>query len=465
MDNGLSIIKKFAGKKILIIGDVMLDTYLKGTVERVSAEAPIPIVNVEQEFHVLGGAGNVAANIVSLGGRATLFGFVGRDHSAHILRKICDKKNIEYSFQESERTIHKLRIIGNNQQLSRADFEIVKEKIFKKDFLQKLIKKAQEANMIIISDYAKGAITQQLMRALAPFRKKIIVDPKKNAKLYEGVFLIKPNEKEAFDMTGATTAEEAGKKLQSQLHANIILTRGKKGMTIFSDEITTIPTSAKEVFDVTGAGDTVSAVLAMALASGASLNEAAILANHAAGIKVEKAGTYAVNIHELQSKITQEESKILSIENLERVISDVKKKGRKIVWTNGVFDVLHIGHTNFLREAKKLGDILVVGLNSDASVKKIKGPTRPIQNERERAEIISSLECVDYVTIYPYETSENYLSIVKPHIYVKGGNFSVAMLQKDPEGKKVKQHGGEIKIIPLVDGKSTSQLLEKIKNK
>ncbi len=464
MEDKTSIVENFRGKRILVVGDLMLDTYLKGEVTRVSAEAPIPVVKVGQEFHVLGGAGNVAANVSSMGGKATLFSFVGEDYQSEIIHRLLREKHIEGYLDEDEKTIHKLRIIGNNQQLARADFEIVKDKKFSEETKMNLKQRAKEADVIIISDYAKGAITDDLLLTLADFKRKIIADPKpKNKNLYKGILLIKANEIEAFEITGLSDVEAAGKKIREEMQADVIITRGKNGMTLFSDQIINIPTYAKEVFDVTGAGDTALAALALAISSGASLHDAALIANHAAGVKVEKAGTYAVSDFEIISKMSEEEKKVVELDKLQRIVSDLKKKGRKIVWTNGCFDLLHVGHTRYLKEASKLGDVLVVGLNSDESTKQLKGPTRPIQTEQERAEILASLDFIDYILIFPETTVERYLALLQPNVFVKGSDYSIDRLLEHPEGKIVSSYGGEVKLIPHVAGKSTTNLVGKIK--
>jgi len=466
MFDELNVLNNFKEKKILVVGDIMLDTYFKGEVTRINVEAPVPIVKVEQEFHSLGGAGNVASNIVSLGGKATLFSFVGKDHQAEILRKLLDENKIESFLQEDEKTIQKIRVIGNDQQLARMDFERIYDKIFKEEIKHKLKEKAQEADLIIISDYDKGSINNNLISVLSEYKKKIIVDPKpKNKALFKEVLLVKTNEKEIFDMTALPNLDSAGKKLKEELQTNILVTRGKNGLVLFSEQIVYIPTYAKEVFDVTGAGDTVIAAIGLAIASGASLNQAAIIGNHAAGIKVEKAGTYAVSLSELISKFIKEEGKVLDLEKLQRIVTDLKKKRKITVWTNGCFDLLHVGHIRYLKEAKKLGDVLIVGINSDESVKILKGPTRPIQTEKERAEILSSLEFIDYVIIFPEITIEKYLSALKPDIYVKGGDYAPFYLESHIEGKAVKEYGGEIKTISLVEERSTTKILEDLKLK
>src|SRR3989344_1277277 len=226
MEDKNALVNGFRGKRILVIGDLMLDTYLKGEVTRISAEAPVPVVKVESEFHFLGGAGNVAANISAMGGKATLFSFVGDDYQSEIIHRLLREKHIEAYLDEDEKTIHKLRIIGNNQQLARADFEIIKDKKFTEETKANLKQRAKEADVIIISDYAKGTITEDLLLTLAEFKRKIIADPKpKNKALYKGILLIKANEIEAFEITGLSNTEEAGKKIREEMEADVIITR------------------------------------------------------------------------------------------------------------------------------------------------------------------------------------------------------------------------------------------------
>jgi D-beta-D-heptose 7-phosphate kinase / D-beta-D-heptose 1-phosphate adenosyltransferase len=467
MDRIESIISKFKEKKILVVGDVMLDTYLKGDVKRVSPEAPVPIVKIDGEYNTLGGAGNVASNLVSLGCKASLFSFAGNDFSGDILKGLLRKKGVESFIDKSNKTIQKIRIFGGNQQLARADRESIRERKFSGEIKRILSEKAAEADMIIVSDYSKGAVNEDLMNLLAGYMGKIIVDPKpKNKELYRGVFLITPNEKETIEMTSVQNVEDAGSKLKEDLKANILVTRGKKGMSLFSNKQIHIPTYAREVFNVTGAGDTAIATLALALASGASMNEAANLANHAAGITVEKQGTYSVSFSELLSRVQKEESKIVNIDKLRGIVKDFKKKSKKVVWTNGCFDLLHIGHTRYLREAKKLGDILVVGINSDSSVRELKGPDRPVQNESERAEVLSSLEFIDHIVIFPELNPERYLRELEPDIFAKGGDYDLEALKKHSEGKIVEGYGGQIITIPVdAEGASTSKIIDTIVSK
>ncbi len=461
MDKLEKILHNFKDRKVLIVGDIMLDTYLKGEVSRISAEAPSPILKVDNEYNLLGGAGNVASNIVSLGGKAILFSFIGDDTQGEILKRLLKEHGIESFLDKDDKTTQKIRIISGNQQLARADREETKEKTFSQEFKTDLEKKAVEADVIVISDYNKGAITRDLMDFLKQFQQKIIVDPKPiNKELYKDVFLITPNEKEIIEMTSVEDIEQAGNKLKEELRTNVLLTRGRNGMSLFSDKRVDIPTYAREVFNVVGAGDTAISALALAISSGASINEAAIIANYAAGITVEKEGTYSVSFSELASRILRRESKICDIEKLQRIVEDLKKKNKKIVWTNGCFDLLHIGHTRYLKEAKKLGDVLIVGINSDSSVRQLKGPTRPLQTESERAEILSSLDFVDYSIIFPELTVEKYLKELQPDFYVKGEDYSLESINQE-EKKAMESYNGQIKFVQYVEGKSSSSLIEK----
>ena len=297
----IEIIDKFKDKKILVIGDLILDHYAYGTVSRISPEAPVPIVHIKSEEYKLGGAANVAANIATLSGNITLIGLIGRDRKGKKVIDLCKKNKIKIFPEYFHRTIKKTRIIAENQQLVRID----EEQITNKDLNPRLIKKeAEKADIIIISDYAKGAISPNLMKLLTSLNKRIVVDPKpKNKSLYQGVYLITPKQKEATEMSSFENVYKAGEQLQRELNTNVIITKGKQGMSIFNNGIKDIPTFAKEVYDVTGAGDTVIATLSLALASGANLEESAILANHAAGIAVGKPGTARVYLEELKNEI------------------------------------------------------------------------------------------------------------------------------------------------------------------
>jgi D-beta-D-heptose 7-phosphate kinase/D-beta-D-heptose 1-phosphate adenosyltransferase len=444
----------------------MLDKYIYGDVDRISPEAPVPVVKMKNEIYELGGAANVAMNINSLGGQVFLMGYIGEDNSGRILKKRLEEKEINYYLPEVlEQTIQKTRVVGNNQQIVRIDREYNEEILneTEKGILFELLR--INPDVIIASDYAKGCLTNSLFSELKNLGKKIIVDPKpENMGNYLGVNLITPNLKEAREMSGIEGVEKIGRELQKRFSSNILLTKGKNGMSLFEeDKLIDIPTQAKEIYDVSGAGDTVVSVMGLGVACGLSLEESAFLANHAAGIAVSKTGTYHVSSIELKGVIELEYEKIKTLNELKLIREDCLRKNKKVVWTNGCFDFLHPGHTSYLKKARQLGDCLFVGLNNDESVRKLKGEKRPINNEKYRAEVLSSLECVDYVVIFPDLTVENCLKELKPDVFVKGGDYDVDKLNKN-ERRMVEDNKGEIKFIPIEENISTTEIIDKIKS-
>ena len=464
MDNLSELLKNFSNQKIIVIGDVMLDKTVVGDVSRISPEAPVSIINVNNEIYGLGGAANVAANVSSLNGNTSLFGFTGKDKAAEILLSLLKEKKIEPFLGENKMTTLKVRVKARNQQIVRMDYEDNSSKEFSKEILQKMQTKIKNSKIILISDYAKGAITPNLMKFLKLGDRRIIIDPKpKNISLYSSAYLITPNEKEALEMSGQKDVQSAGRYLKEKLDCNVLITRGKKGMFLFSEKEIEIPTFTKEVYDVEGAGDTVIATISLSLAAGASLEEAAIIANDAGGIAVSKLGTSQVKLGELERKLFGEEEKVKNFGELSKIVIDLRKKGRKIVWTNGCFDLMHTGHMRYLKEAKEKGDYLIVGLNSDSSARKIKGPPRPINSENERAEFISLLPWVDYVMIYQESHPVKYLLEFKPDVYVKGGDYTLDTINQS-ERRIVEGYGGRIEIINVETNNSTTKIIEKIKN-
>lgn len=462
MDNLSEVLKNFSAQKVMVVGDAMLDKTIVGDVSRISPEAPVPIISVQDEIYELGGAANVAANISSLGGDACLFGFTGKDESAEIFLSLLKEKGIKSFLDTNARTILKVRAIGRNQQLLRLDYEDTSPKEFSQKTLQAMQTEMTDSEIILISDYAKGAVTSNLMKFLKSFGKRIIIDPKpKNIHLYSGSYLIAPNEKEALEMSGQKDFQDAGRFLKEKLDCNVLITRGEKGVALFSHKDMNIPTYAQEVYDIVGAGDTSIAALSLSLASGASLEEATIISNHAAGIAVSKAGTSHVRLGELEKKIFGEEEKVKNFEDLSRVIDDLRRKGKKIAWTNGCFDILHLAHVRYLKKTREQGDYLIVGLNSDSSARRLKGLGRPINNEQDRAEVLS--EHVDYIIIFSEPDTTRYLSAFRPDVYVKGGDYAVNTINQD-ERKIVESYGGRIEIINVESDVSTTRIIEKIKN-
>ena len=455
-------------KKIVVIGDIILDEFVFGSVDRISPEAPIPILKVQEREFRLGGAANVANNIISLGGDCLLIGRVGKNKQTQIL---LDQKKIKHNLiiDNSWKSNKKTRFVCSNQQLLRVDEDDIYP-ITKKD-ISLIIDFIGDIDIIIISDYAKGVVTKELMDRLRKLNKIILVDPKiSKIELFNDVFLLKPNLEETkkvskINIDDEDELERAAKELQSDYNSSILITRGASGMSLFEKGKSPfhIPTQAREVYDVVGAGDTVIATIGLALASNKNLKDATILANYAAGIVVGKIGTSTVQFEELFSIINKDDKKIKSQKEIIEIVKDLRKKGKKIVFTNGCFDILHIGHTRLLKKAKNFGNILILGLNTDDSIKRIKGLSRPIINEKERAEVMSALECVDYITFFDENEPSKIISEIKPDVHVKGGDYNPNDYDNMPEAKIVHGYGGKVEIISISNGHSSSDIIEKIK--
>ena len=443
----------------------MLDQYVAGKVTRISPEAPVPVVKVDREWSTLGGAGNVAANMASLGGKATLIGLVGNDAAAGTILDSCTKVGIMSSvIRGFQPTIVKTRVVSG-QQIVRFDRE---EELIWTDgqlaeFSSKLEELIQESDIILLSDYAKGTLTDEVLKLVfesaSENGKRVLVDPKRaDWSAYAGAFLITPNLTE-LAMTEAgkgiknddNMVVNACQKLLGQFGVeHIVATRSSYGMTVVSDKkVLNIPTRALEVFDVSGAGDTVLAAFGMSLAEGKTVTESAFVANAAAGIVVSKRGTAVVNRSELETFLKGgfKEISRTAIDSFKQ-----KNTGRQVVFTNGCFDVLHQGHRKLLQEAKELGDLLVVGLNSDDSIKRLKGETRPINSVGHRVEALTALPFVDAVIVFEEDTPLELLQELRPDILVKGGDY----LPEEIVGRELVD---EVVVIPLVEGVSTTNLL------
>lgn len=463
-------LEQFPQAKILVIGDIMLDKFIWGDVTRVSPEAPVPVVHVKNETCAPGGAANAAMNVAALGAKCFLTGLTGDDASRDILLTLLRSKNINTDglHTHDHPTIQKVRIMGNNHQLVRYDYE---EKTSNEkeqaiiDYIKTII---NDIDIILVSDYAKGTITQRIMEELKKLNKEIIVDPKpEKFPIYKDVFLIKPNEKEAREMTdnnkqGEDAIYEIGSRLTEQSGAHILISRGKEGMSLFELDgaVTHVPARTREAHDVTGAGDTVVATIAVALATGATLKEAAILANHAAGIKVTKIGTVPVSKTELAAALRAGNNKLKTKETILEIVTELRKQNKKIVFTNGCFDLLHVGHTRLLQQAKTLGDVLVLAIDTDNSVTKLKGPTRPVMPQYERAEILSALDAVDYILFFESNELSEIIAEIKPDFLVKGGDYSKETVVGHDT---VEESGGSVVLIPLVAGKSTTSIIKRVK--
>ncbi|MDB4470692.1 bifunctional D-glycero-beta-D-manno-heptose-7-phosphate kinase/D-glycero-beta-D-manno-heptose 1-phosphate adenylyltransferase HldE [Deltaproteobacteria bacterium] len=475
------IFAKIANTKVLVVGDLILDKYIWGKTSRISPEAPVQVVEVERDELRLGGAGNVVNNLLSFGCQVSVASVVGADEDGQKLLDLLaqaevDIAGIQQSLQRT--TSRKSRVLASHQQMLRIDRESTEE-ISKQEqhlLLDYVSKQLPQVGAVLLSDYLKGVLVPELLQqiiALCSAEKiPVIVDPKGiDFSRYRGATLLTPNRREAEVATGIVinddaTLFKAGTALlnEQQLDA-LILTRSEEGMSLFSAEgsIEHLPTEAREVFDVSGAGDTVVAMIGAALAVGAELSVAARLANLAAGIAVGKLGTSTVTaveiINDYARRNRQSDNKILPRVELTVLLDSLRTEGKKVVFTNGCFDLLHAGHVKYLQQARNLGDLLVLGLNSDNSIRRLKGPKRPLLEEGERAQILAALDCIDYLTIFDEDTPLELLQQLRPQILVKGGDY----LPDEVVGKQlVESYGGRVELIQFVDGKSTSNIIDKV---
>jgi D-beta-D-heptose 7-phosphate kinase/D-beta-D-heptose 1-phosphate adenosyltransferase len=473
-----------AAPKILVIGDLILDEYIWGSVNRISPEAPVPILETKSEDLTLGGAANVANNLVVLGCDVTLVGAIGQDEKGNRLLELIEERKIhsEGIFRFVHRpTTSKMRIIAHNQQILRIDKEDnrpITEKTENK-IIQFLEKTLPQVDGVICSDYRKGILTEEVVRKLIhraqQLKKPVIVDPKSaDFSLYKGATILTPNQKEVegavpIKVNSEEDLARAAEYLLNLTKAEALLvTRGKDGMTLYQnrEKPVNIATEAREVYDVTGAGDTVVSVFAMTAFAGFGFEEAAWFSNMAASIVVAKVGTAVVTRNEinefLQEEMFRTSHTVLQNNDLKKIVDLAKSTGKTVVFTNGCFDIIHGGHIEFLEKAKALGDILILGLNSDESVRSIKGEGRPIKTQNERANILSALKYINYITIFDEKTPENLIRQIKPDILVKGDDYKV----DDVVGKEIVEgYGARVELIPIVKGLSTTNTVEQILEK
>jgi len=474
MENNQHEVKK---PNILVIGDLMIDHYLWGSTNRISPEAPVQVVDVKKETSVLGGAGNVVNNLVSLGAVVMVISVVGEDEVSHELTKMLEDIKVRHYLicDENRKTTKKSRIIASAQQIIRYDQESKEDISAESEALITvgLLQIIEQFDVILVSDYGKGVITDSLMAKInfcaSGTNTKVLVDPKgDDYTKYIGSYLLTPNKKEAqeatnIDITDNESLKVALKKLHNTASLQVpMITLSEDGIAILDEnnEVVIKPTVAREVFDVTGAGDTVLASLGYCLANGDDVVEAMEFANLAAGVVVGKIGSATATLEEIEeykSSLHKSsiESHIKTFEEIEKTVDRLKKQNKKIVFTNGCFDILHKGHVQYLDKAKSFGDVLILGLNSDASVSALKGPSRPINNEDDRGYILAALESVDYVVKFTDDTPLSLIKLVQPDVLVKGGDY---------EGKKVvgSEIAKELKLVQFVDGKSTTKTIEKI---
>tara|TARA_Y100000385_G_scaffold36565_1_gene34171 strand:- start:2315 stop:3760 length:1446 start_codon:yes stop_codon:yes gene_type:complete len=465
--------------RVLVVGDVMLDRYYHGETSRISPEAPVAVVNVQGQEDRPGGASNVALNLAALGAAATLVGVVGRDPTADSLRKRLAAAGVQCEFLESSNkpTITKLRVISKHQQLLRLDFEKEFDASDTSGLGDNVEKNLLNSQILVLSDYSKGTLTDPaaLIGLARQLNIPVIVDPKgTDFEKYRGATLITPNLPEFEAVVGVCSTEEEivdkGRGLMTSLQLeSILITRGENGMTLLRPTAPELhlPAKAQEVYDVTGAGDTVIAVLAAVIAvvntsSQQSLADATRIANLAAGLAVGKLGTAAISGPELRRAVRDEENSgkgVMSAAQLEATVRDAKFDGERIVFTNGCFDVIHAGHVGYLSEARQLGDRLVVAINGDSSVTRLKGMGRPINPVERRMAVLAGLEAVDWVVSFDSDTPESLLKALRPDTLVKGGDYAVAEVVG---GDFVKSYGGDVKVLNFIDDCSTSAIVDRI---
>ena len=466
--------------RIAVIGDVMLDRYFYGEVKRISPEAPVPVTKINKINSVLGGAANVAANLARLECQVYMGGVTGDDDNRLLLERLMDEAGIDYGGlvkSARRKTITKLRVLGGQQQMLRLDFEETgdlyeEETELLRQWLHGLL--ASGLDGIIISDYAKGVCSDEFVQWVIASGKQqripVLIDPKgSDWTKYSGCDFITPNLKEMCEAAGCVKDNEDEAVVTMALAArekfnigNVVVTRSEKGMTLVNDsEVLHAPATAIEVFDVSGAGDTVAAVLLAGAAGKLELDDAIYMANRAAGIVVAKVGTYPVHRDELLKELLSEERRLgrgyrtLSWNEIASLAATWKACDEKIVFTNGCFDILHVGHVTYLEKARQLGRHLIVGLNTDASVRRLKGETRPLVHELDRARVLSALACVDAVVLFGEDTPTELIARIRPDILVKGGDYK-------PEEVAGREYAGEVRIIDFEEGYSTTGVVEKI---
>ncbi|MHB8726491.1 MAG: D-glycero-beta-D-manno-heptose-7-phosphate kinase [Casimicrobiaceae bacterium] len=478
----LDMLGRFHSARILVLGDVMLDRYVYGSVERISPEAPIPVLTVDREYDMPGGAANVARNIASMGAHAVVIGVVGDDMWANDLQsQLTLLSTIEARLitDRSRPTTRKTRFITARQQILRADHE--HSSMLSDTVAERVLMKYREAladvDVVILSDYAKGVLSDGLTRSAIDAARKagkpVIVDPKgRGFEKYSGATVLTPNRHElelAFAhpcSTDEQIALGAGRFIGLGICETMVVTRGAQGMSVVGGggSATHMPANAREVFDVSGAGDTAVAALSLGLAAGGAIIDAARLANVAAGLVVAKLGTASVSAGEIVAAVTQfdgriDHGKLFTLDHVTQLAQSWRAQGLKVAFTNGCFDLLHTGHLSLLEQARRVADRLIVGLNSDLSVRRLKGVGRPVQSEVARATILSSLKPVDAVIIFPEDTPANLIESLLPDVLVKGADYS---LQDIVGAESVTKRGGRVLLVDLISGQSTTGTLARV---
>lgn len=469
-----NLLPNFHNARVLVFGDLMLDRYWQGSTSRISPEAPVPVVNIKSTDDRAGGAANVALGMTSLGTKVALMGVIGNDENGKALQALLDKAQIQHSLSVHSKlpTITKLRILSRHQQLIRLDFEEQIQLEASPELIGQFSQQLQDCQVVVLSDYGKGTLKnpQPFIQAAKAANRPVLIDPKgTDFARYRGATLLTPNLSEFEAVVGECVNEEdlinKAKALIAQFELSALLvTRSEKGMTLIqaNGNVFHQPTKAREVFDVTGAGDTVISVLAAALAAGQDLQQATLLANTAAGVVVGKLGTATVSTEELRQELRNDSqlgAGIFDEDSLIALVQEAKERGETLVMTNGCFDIIHPGHVQYLKEAKALGDRLLVAVNTDASVSRLKGPTRPINNLDHRMAVLTGLESVDWVVPFAEDTPERLICRILPDVLVKGGDYQIEQIAGH---QCVQKNGGQVIVLSFKDNCSTSAIVKKI---
>ena len=466
------LVERFDGVRVLVVGDIYLDENAYGTVVGVSLEAPVPVLEVHERRYNPGAAGNAACNAAALGASTAMVGYIGDDVNGEIVRHEFAVRNVD--------TSGKWRAGSFNapvQEILRTDTRkpsLVTGTV-EDSIIAAIEERAANVDVIIVVDQVSSVVTERVLEAIVAAAREhgvlTVGDSRERAGLMKGFDVLVPNDIEAGRWAGITVSDEpslhqAADALR-QVAKNALITRGPLGITVFAEDgsIANVPLPVKprEVIDVTGAGDTVTATVALTLAVGGTHHEAATLGNVAASVAVAKAGVVTVSPNEVIDQMAGHStgSKLRSLDELEKIIAKLRGTGKRVVWTNGCFDILHIGHIKYLENAAAQGDVLIVGLNTDASVRELKGPKRPFHPEDERGIILSALACVDYVTLFGDRDTTAILERLQPHIYAKGGDYTLESINQD-ERRVIESYGGHIALLAGVEGKSTTSIIEKL---
>lgn len=485
-------LRKDRPPRIAVVGDVILDEYLDGQVNRISPEAPVPVHLVTNSFHVVGGAANAARNVKLAGGEVLLMSVVGNDEAGRNLKELLQRDQISCEYLdvvEDRPTIRKTRITANSQQIVRVDWERVQP--IGVAVQQRIISnlKKLDFDALLISDYDKGTLPigllSNILEICAARGIPSVVDPKGlDFGKYLHADLVKPNRKEACEALGLDpvsdfTGADLGRRLQKTFGLkNVLVTLGSKGMVLVpapgtgDDKVIELPAIAKEVYDVSGAGDTVVAIMALCMATKAQMRESMHIATTAAGVVVGKWGTHPITLPELESELRgrpdpdrasySTQNKIINKETLRHIIKGPEQRSKRVVFTNGCFDILHSGHVTYLEQARSMGDVLVIGVNSDESVRALKGPERPVNNLEARMRVLAGLGCADYIVPFTEQTPHDLISFIVPDVLVKGADWKVDEIVG---ADVVRRHGGTVATIKFLDNFSTTSTIDRIKGR